>query len=55
MTAAELELRCELARTRTFLWRAMEALAATKARPDLVDRFKQMFVRKPCRRAPWSQ
>lgn len=52
MSQAELELRMELARTRTFLWRVMPALDATGARPDLVARFKSMFIRRPCRQAP---
>ena len=48
MTATELELRKELARTRTFLWTVMGAIVESGQRPDLVERFKSMFVRRPC-------
>lgn len=43
------ELRAELARVRTFLWRAMEALGPNH---PLQKRFRSMFVRRPCIAAP---
>lgn len=49
--AEELELRCDLARARTFLWRAMDALAATGQRPDLVREYDVRFGRRPILRA----